>query len=524
MDSVSVELPRSKRAADINKRVTARFTSDSGREYLYDDITGSIFPWNDVKEAVLAQDLQGWQSGVREALEAQYGEQDVEAAYAFVRRYRDNYGAFQRSWNSEDTMPIPTLEALEHHVKTASFELLLILTENCNMRCQYCALSETYPLNRVRTGRKMSFDTARRAVDWYMALIAPQFERNPRKRFGLSFYGGEPMLNMPLMKQVLEYCRDTYPDSFLPVMTTNGTLLSPENVAVLVEHNVMLAISIDGPEEEHDRLRLDSLNRGTFAEIVQSLKWIKTNYPEYWATNITSVSVYDWGTDLEAVERFFDQQEEIIPRSVFVNQVGSNNTAWYSRYSAKDYERMSAALEKLRERYKQAKAEGKETSHYLNCITGMEIGMVVLRRRYGDHRSVLMPYSGSCVPGDKLAVHVDGKIDMCERVNGTYHIGYLNDEQNGIDYSRLQYVITEYQKQILSTCQYCSITKHCSLCFTHVEQDGTFRKNPEQCGQQAEQVVKRMADYISILEQNPDADFNFETDTSKLEERMLFKY
>ena len=86
-------------------------------------------------------------------------------------------------------------------------------------------------------------------------MVRPQIAQNPRKRFGLSFYGGEPLLNIRLVTDVLGYCRGVYPSTFLPVMTTNGLLLTPEIVETLVEHDVMLAISIDGPPAEHDRRR-----------------------------------------------------------------------------------------------------------------------------------------------------------------------------------------------------------------------------------------------------------------------------
>jgi uncharacterized protein len=502
-------------------RVTFSFSSDSGRHYLYDDVTGGIFPWNDLRELVLDLVLSDTYEKNQESLAMQYGQDDVQAEYRFINRLRKNYGAFARSCSEAREPACPTIEHLEKHIRNSSFELLLIVTEDCNLRCKYCVYSDAYPLNRQRTGRKMDFGTAKQAVDWYINLVKPQFVRNPRKRFGLSLYGGEALMNMPVVKQVLEYVRDAYPGCFLTLMTTNGTLLTEKFVRTLVEHEVLLAISIDGPAEEHDRLRVNARNRGTFEQIVANLRRIKNNYPVYWATKLTSVSVYDWGTDLEAVEQFFSDHEDIIPRSVFVNQIGFCNTTWYDQYSVANRDSMLSSLERLREKYKRAKIADLPTNHYMRSLVGLPIAMALLRRRIGDERSRLLPFSGSCIPGDKLAIHVDGTIDMCERVNGTYPIGHLN---SGIDYERVRKIIDRYHQKVLGGCSRCPATKLCSVCFSLAEANADFVEVPWHCAATVTNAQQSLGDYISILEANPKADFFFDTDTSHLEERLLLVY
>jgi len=506
----------------VRHRVTLRFRSDSGREYLYDDATGSIFPWGEARESALESEIEEGGGASRAAPSARCGTAELEAARRFIDHWKSDYGAFTREWDETSWRGAPEAGELEAYIRNASFELLLVLTENCNLRCGYCALSKVYPLSRARSTRKMSAETARRAIDWYAALVRPQMRRNPRKRFGLSFYGGEPMMNMPVLRAALEYCRARHPSTFLPVMTTNGTLLTRENAAVLVEHDVMLAISIDGPPGQHDRLRTDARGRGTCGKVLENLRRMRDDYPEYWKAKVTSVSVYDWGTDLEETEAFFERNSGLIPRTVFVNPVAPRNTCWYERYGEVERTRTMTAMERLRERYKAAKIENRATGHYLNSLVGIDISMVLLRRRAGDARPAFAPFSGACVPGSKLAVQVDGSIDMCERVNGTYPIGHLG--AGGVDYQRLRAIIEEYRREILSRCPQCPATKHCNICFAAVEKRGGFRRDEGLCAATIDSARRRMADYVSILEKNARADFQFETDTSRLEERMLFQY
>ena len=138
----------------------------------------------------------------------------------------------------------------------------------------------------------------------------------------------------------------------------------------------------------------------------------------------------------------------------------------------------------------------------------------------------VMPSSAAAeaglLPGDKIAVHVEGKIDMCERVNGTYPIGHL--DQGGIDYERLREIIGRYRDQVMTHCHRCPASKFCSVCFSHVEGEGDFARIASACAGTITQARGRLADYTSVMERNRDADFIVDTDVSYLEQRMLYGY
>jgi len=87
----------------------------------------------------------------------------------------------------------------------------------------------------------------------------------------------------------------------------------------------------------------------------------------------------------------------------------------------------------------------------------MPIALARLRKRSCDKQPSFLPFSGACIPGDKITVHVDGKIDMCERINGTFPIGNL--DYGGIDYKRLSEIIGQYGKEVLSECPACPAYK-----------------------------------------------------------------
>lgn len=76
---------------------------------------------------------------------------------------------------------------IEDYMKNNVHQLILQVTQNCNLRCKYCVYSGSY-VNRVHTKKRMSIETAKKAVDFY-------HKHNSNLENGLiSFYGGEPLL------------------------------------------------------------------------------------------------------------------------------------------------------------------------------------------------------------------------------------------------------------------------------------------------------------------------------------------
>jgi uncharacterized protein len=322
-----------------------------------------------------------------------------------------------------------------------------------------------------------------------------------------------------VLKGVLGHCREHYPGLFVPVLTTNGTLLTPPTVELLVEHDVSVAVSLDGPEQEHDRMRVDARGGGSFARVMANLRRIKSRYPDFWLARMTSLSVYDWGTDLETVERFFEEQGDALPRSLFVNPVSPRHTGWYGRYQGNDQAHMDAALGRLGDRYRQARIDGESSSSYLRTLIGLGLSFVSFRARPGDARPAFLPFSGTCVPGDKIAVNVDGKLDVCERVNGSYPIGHLD---MGIDYERVTRIIAQYQEEILPSCPSCPATRLCGLCYSFLDTQGGITMDAGQCAATVASARRRLVEYVSVLEENPHADLLLQTDTVTPEERLLF--
>lgn len=183
------------------------FQSDSGNDYVYDDNTGSLFvaeaPLLDVLR--LHADLPLDEVVVR--LAGRFPENDTREAVSLVSHWETTYGAFYRS--EEDLAKVQgrwDAAAYSAFLQNTGFrQLILSVTEDCNLRCRYCYFSDTYADSRPRTHKMMPFDVGRKAVDYFLSQSALRLDRNPTHQVAIGFYGGEPLLNWKLIRGVVEH-------------------------------------------------------------------------------------------------------------------------------------------------------------------------------------------------------------------------------------------------------------------------------------------------------------------------------
>ena len=158
--------------------------------------------------------------------------------------------------------------------------LELIISEACNFRCIYCMhFNNLRTSNRIRSLRKfMSFETAKKAVDWYFEVLRQHGNRIAEINFG----GGEPLLAWPVIKKVLEYCHSTYGGEFEFRFTinTNASLITVSVARILKEYKVEVASSLDGLRKGNDSVRIMKSGAGTFSQIMRGFSNLaRSGYP-----------------------------------------------------------------------------------------------------------------------------------------------------------------------------------------------------------------------------------------------------
>jgi uncharacterized protein len=171
----------------------------------------------------------------------------------------DLYKNYDYQFRLPEVIPQKTLINLK--------QLVFEVTSNCNLRCEYCGYGELYNTRRFTKGSNMNFGIAKNMIDYLFDLWNNnEMDYDHRETF-ISFYGGEPLLNMPFIKEVIGYIESLPAPkrrSFVYSMTTNGILLD-RYMDYLAEKKFALLISLDGDEYAHsyriDNKRENSINK-----------------------------------------------------------------------------------------------------------------------------------------------------------------------------------------------------------------------------------------------------------------------
>lgn len=136
--------------------------------------------------------------------------------------------------------------------------LCLHIAHDCNMCCKYCFAGKgEYSGDRSL----MSFEVGKRALDFLIE------QSGSRKNLEVDFFGGEPLLNFDVVKQLVAYARSIEKEkgkNFRFTLTTNGVLLNDEVMEWANKECYNVVLSLDGRKETNDRMRRTRNNKGTY--------------------------------------------------------------------------------------------------------------------------------------------------------------------------------------------------------------------------------------------------------------------
>ena len=144
--------------------------------------------------------------------------------------------------------------------------LCLHICHDCNLRCKYCFADEgAYHAAR----EMMSLNTAKAAIDFLLK------NSGNRKVLEVDFFGGEPLMNLDVVKETVYYAKAEAAKRgkrFLFTTTTNGLLLDDDAIKFFNEEMENVVLSLDGRPEIHDEVRKTVNGKGSFAAVIEKIK------------------------------------------------------------------------------------------------------------------------------------------------------------------------------------------------------------------------------------------------------------
>ena len=234
----------------------------NGYNIVIDVYSGSVHSVDEVAYDLIALFEGNTRQQVLEKMAEKYPQlalSELEACYDDVQELKDDGMLFAEDVYSDKADILKT----KNDVIKA---LCLHVAHTCNLNCDYCFASQgKYQGDRAL----MSFEVGKRALDFLIE------NSGTRVNLEVDFFGGEPLMNWDVVKQLVEYGRSREKEChkrFRVTLTTNGVLIDDDVIEFCNKemHNVVL--SLDGRKEIHDHLRKNLAGEGSYDKIVPKFK------------------------------------------------------------------------------------------------------------------------------------------------------------------------------------------------------------------------------------------------------------
>ncbi len=233
----------------------------NGYNIVLDSCSGSIHVVDEVAYDLIA----GYKTTPTDALIAQtlaqYGHLEG-VNEAEIRACLEDIQALEAQGKLFSPDSFEDLATHKEHSPQVIKAMCLHVAHTCNLNCSYCFASQgKYHGDRAL----MSYEVGKQAFDFLIA------NSGSRRNLEVDFFGGEPLMNWDVVKQLVAYAREQekiYNKNFRFTLTTNGMLVDDDVIDFCNKemHNVVL--SLDGRKEIHDRLRVDYAGKGSYDRIV----------------------------------------------------------------------------------------------------------------------------------------------------------------------------------------------------------------------------------------------------------------
>ena len=305
-------------------------------------------------------------------------------------------------------------------------DVCLFLNHACNLACTYC-------YNGRKFHRAMGEDVMRKGVDL-------AFHGNKAR---VSFFGGEPLLERGLMTKAVTYARKkeralkNIPLRFS--ITTNGTLVDVDILALMKREQFHLVFSLDGCREAHERTRPFAGGASSFDIIVENLERALAEIP-----SVETISVID------------PDNVDLLPDSFsFLMDLGVRNLNFSLNYEADwqdaDLSRLKTALDQTAERYVHYYKEGTDFSLDLldaKIVTHLKGGYACRDRCKFGHEELCVAPSGTLYPCERL-VGEDTRMDVT-----------IGDVRTGIDLGKV-IALKKRKDRPDKDCEDCKLQNRC---------------------------------------------------------------
>ena len=232
---------------------------NNGYNIVLDVNSGSVHVVDDLVYDMIALYETSSREEMIEKLSANYKTEDIEEAYSEIEELVKAECLF-----TEDIYKDYIIDFKKR--PTVVKALCLHIAHDCNLACKYCFAEEGEYHGRRAL---MSFEVGKKALDFLIA------NSGSRRNLEVDFFGGEPLMNFDVVKQLVAYGREQekiHDKNFRFTLTTNGVLLNKDIQDFANKEMANVVLSVDGRKEVHDFMRPFRGGQGSYDKIIPKFK------------------------------------------------------------------------------------------------------------------------------------------------------------------------------------------------------------------------------------------------------------
>lgn len=384
-------------------------------------------------------------------------------------------------------------------------QLLIEVTDCCNLRCKYCGYGEFYSNYDKRNTCNQTFENVKILIDYLLELWTSEYNISHENTVTIGFYGGEPLLNMKLVKETISYLESLKLQklNFRYNMTTNALLLD-KYMDYLVEKDFNLLFSLDG-NEYNNSYRVDNCGNPSFTRVKHNILKLKETYPAYFSERVNFNTVLHNRNSVEESYRTISELFGKVPRISELNTSGINPKRQEEFIQMFQYRQESFNQAIKKPEIKEAfKAKDANSSNYHSMLIQHSGNYAT---SYSDlftesDKDTYLPTS-TCRPFErKLFLTVNGKILPCEKIGQEHSLGKLSNGKLELDCKVVAEYYSSLYRKIISNCHSCQLKKNCSQCLLILQEKNDKLICPNIMNNK--RLIEMFSMFLSYAEEHPE--------------------
>ena len=336
---------------------------NNGYNIVLDVNSGSVHVVDDVVYDVIPLFEEKRKEEIYDDLKDRYNEEEIKEAIEEVEELKKEEMLF-----TEDVYKDYVLDFKKR--KTVVKALCLHIAHDCNLACKYCFAEEGEYHGRRAL---MSFEVGKKALDFLIE------NSGNRRNLEVDFFGGEPLMNWEVVKQLVEYGRSKEKEhnkNFRFTLTTNGVLLNDEIMEFLNKEMSNVVLSLDGRKEVNDMMRPFRNGKGSYDMIVPKFQKFaqKRGQKDYYIRGTFTRNNLDFSKDvIEFADLGFKQMS--------IEPVVASEEESYA-IQKEDIPQICEEYDKLAKEYIKRKKEGRGFE-FFHFMIDLDHGPCVAKRLSG---------------------------------------------------------------------------------------------------------------------------------------------